>query len=118
MKDKIWGLTKILSVINEELVAHENCSFLDEKGGKSYLFSDDHNENPASGTALVTNKKFRNKCVFCKGSHWSNKCELMADLSARKEFLRKELSERYFLCLEEGRLSRNCQTIVIRTKRL
>ena len=38
IKDKIWDLTKILSVINEELIARENCSITDERGGESYLF--------------------------------------------------------------------------------
>ena len=38
IKDKIWDLTKILSVINEELIARENCSITDEMGGESYLF--------------------------------------------------------------------------------
>ena len=55
IKDKIWDLTKILSVIKEELIKHENCFITDKKGGKSYLFSNYHNESSDSGSALVAN---------------------------------------------------------------
>ena len=108
IKDKIWDLTKILSVINEELIARENCSIIDERGGKSYLFRKFHDENPALGSALLANQRFKNKCVFFKGLHWSDKCEVISDPSARKEFLKS--AKRCFLCLKEGHLSRNCQT--------
>ena len=57
IKEKIWDLTKVLSVINEELIARENCSVTDEKGGKSYLFSNYHNENPVSGSTLCSKSK-------------------------------------------------------------
>ena len=53
VKDKIWDLTKILSVINEELITRENCSIIDERVGKSYLFRKSHDENPASGSTKV-----------------------------------------------------------------
>ena len=53
VKDKTWDLTKILSAINEELIARENCSIIDERVGKSYLFRKSHDENPASGSTKV-----------------------------------------------------------------
>ena len=108
IKDKIWDLTKILPVINEELITRENCSITDEKGGKSYLFGNYHDENPASRSALVANQRFKNTCVFCKDSHWSDKCEVITDPSVRKEFLKS--TNRCFLCLKESHLGRNCQT--------
>ena len=60
------------------------------------------------GPPYVANRRFKNKRVFWKGSHWSDKCEVITDPSARKEFLKS--ARRCFLCLKEGHLSRNCQT--------
>ena len=59
IKDKIWDLTKILSVINEELIARENFSVTDERRGESYLFRNYHDENPASGSALVAQARIQ-----------------------------------------------------------
>ena len=72
------------------------------------MFGNYHDENPASRSALVANQRFKNTCVFCKGSHWSDKCEVITDPSVRKEFLKS--AKRCFLCLKESQLSRNCQT--------
>ena len=72
------------------------------------MFGNYHDENSASRSALVANQRFKNTCVFCKGSHWSDKCEVITDPSVRKEFLKS--AKRCFLCLKESHLSRNCQT--------
>ena len=72
------------SVINEELIARKNCSIAGEKADKDYLFSNRHNENSDSRSALVANQTFKTKCVFFKCSHWSDKCEAITDPSARK----------------------------------
>ena len=74
----------------------------------SCLISNYHDENPTTGSALVANQRFENKCVFCKASHLLDKCEVITDPSARKEFLKS--AKRCFLCLKEGHSSRNCQT--------
>ena len=84
IKDKICDLTKILSIINEKLIAHKNCSITDEKGGKNYLLNNNHEENPCSRSTLVANQSFKNKCAFCKGSHQPDKYEAITDPSARK----------------------------------
>ena len=71
IKDKIWDFTKLLCYKGkiEELIADENWSITDEKGGKSYLFSNHHSKNPALESALVVNQRFRNNCVFYKSLH-------------------------------------------------
>ena len=99
IKDTICNLTEIPSIINEELIARKNRSITDEKGDKNYLFKNHHDENPCSRSALVADQRFKNKCVFCKGSHQSDKYEAIRDSSARKEFLKS--TKRCFLCLEE-----------------
>ena len=58
------------------------------------------------GSRSERNSKTVNKCVFCKGSHWSDKCRVISDPEARKEFLRK--GKRCFLCLRVDHVSRNC----------
>ena len=62
IKNKISNLRKFL--INDELIACKNCSIIDEKGGKSYWFSNHHNENSDFRSTLVANQRFKNKCVF------------------------------------------------------
>ena len=46
------------------------------------------------------------KCVFCRGSHFSDKCSVILDCETRKKFLTE--NEKCFLCLGSGHLSRNC----------
>ena len=98
-KDKICNLMEILSIINEELISRKNCSITDEKGGKNYLFNNQHDKNPCPRSALVANQRFKNKCVFCNGSHQPDKYKAITDPSARKEFLKS--AKRCLLCLKE-----------------
>ena len=62
IKDKICDLTKILSIINEKLIARKNCSITDEKGGRNYLLNNHHEENSCSGSTLV--KKIKKVCIL------------------------------------------------------
>ena len=87
-----------------KLIVREICSITDEKGGKGYLFKNCHDENPTS--ALVANQRFKNKCVFCKGSHWSDKCEVITNPSATKKLLKSDV----FVTQRRPFESRNCQT--------
>jgi len=64
-----------------------------------------------TGASLVSNVKkmtdrTKNKCVFCNGSHWSDRCKIVADLQNRKEFLK--INRCCFVCLKKGHLSKNC----------
>ena len=45
------------------------------------------------------------KCVFCRGSHFSDKCSVISDCEARKKFLTE--NKKCFLCLGSGHLSWN-----------
>ena len=56
IKDKIYDLTKILSIRNEKLIAHNNCSITNEKGGKNYLLNNNHEENSCYRSNLVANQ--------------------------------------------------------------
>ena len=99
-----WNLTKILQLLNEELKARETVNV----EGKNV---DSDEILPFTGSSLVVGSRGTShqsvKCCFCKGSHWSDKCHVVTDAVARKEFLKK--GDQRFLCLGEGHISRNCQ---------
>ena len=52
------------------------------------------------------NQTHQNKCAFCRGNHWSDKCKVISEPEARKEYLRK--GSHCFLCLNQSHISRNC----------
>ena len=113
LKDEIWDLDKILLLISEELRARESCiipsnsfnsiSNDEKRGGKNNL---SHFESLASRSTLYSKQTHENKCVFCRGNHWSDKCKVISEPEARKEYLRK--GNRCFLCLNQSHISRNC----------
>ena len=91
MKDEIWDLDKILLLINEELRAGESCiipnksfntiSNNENQGGENNL---SHSERPTSGSALYSKQTHQNKCVFCHGNYWFDKCKVSSEPEARK----------------------------------
>ena len=113
LKSELWDLDKILWLINDELRAQESCIFPsnsfnstsnDQKqGGKNNL---SYFESPTSGSALYSNQTHQNKSAFCRGNHWSDKCKVISEPEARKEYLRK--GNGCFLCLNQSHISRNC----------
>ena len=113
LKSEIWDLDKTLLLINGELRAQESCiipsnifnsiSNDEKQGGKKNL---SHFESLTSGSALYSNQTHQNKCVFCRGRHWSDKCKVISEPEARKEYLRE--GNRCFLCLNQSSIGRNC----------
>ncbi|XP_057302726.1 uncharacterized protein LOC130636893 [Hydractinia symbiolongicarpus] len=47
-------------------------------------------------------------CSYCKGSHNSNRCTVVTDVTARKQIIRAK--NRCFNCLKSGHLVRNCNS--------
>ena len=47
----------------------------------------------------------QNKCVFCCGNHWPDKCKVISEPETGKEYLSK--GNRCFLCLNECHISIN-----------
>ena len=108
----IWDLMKVLDLISLELQARETCVVPNQLSpstdGKNEIVN-----NLFTGSSLHVAGNSRSsrgsnavKCVFCKGFHWSDKCQVITDPEARKEFLRK--GKVYFLCLSVDHVSRNC----------
>ena len=111
LKDELWDLTKLLTLIHDEIRARENCTVPNTattKGGKNNLFSSKSDELPFTGASLFSagHKQAQNSCVFCRKPHWSDKCTVITDCEAHKEFLRK--GGRCFLCLKPNHMMKNC----------
>ena len=106
------------NLINLELRARETCTVLEKtEGGKNSAHFD--SELPYTGSSLHSGShrsRFQSgnpsksggniKCIFCRGNHWSDKCNVISDFEARKDFLKKE--KICFLCLKPDHLSCNC----------
>ena len=99
-KKTTWNITKILELLNEELKAHEIVN-MEGKNVNSYVILS------FTGSLLVVGLRGTShqpmKCCFWKGSRWSDKCHVVTDAVAGKEFLRK--GDRCFLSLDY--ISRN-----------
>ena len=109
MNQDIWDLTQMLEIFNQELKARETC-LPSAPVGKNFEF-----ESKYTGSALYSSTASRRqnptkspvKCIFCKGEHWSDKCNIVTDPIARKEFLKN--NNLCFRCLKKDHLSRNCK---------
>ena len=102
-----WGLTKIL-----EIWAREACILKTAENGKNG--SDNYEGFPYTGSFLHINSQYHNqgqkftniKCVFFRHGHWSDKCSLITDPEAKKNFWKEKVF--CFLCLKSSHGSRNC----------
>lgn len=100
-----WDLTKLLDLMQRELRARETCAS-DQRDGKREFYT---------GSGLHVNQRRQSSisqkpglsCVFCRGNHWSDKCGVVSDPTARKEHLKK--NKLCFLCLRGGHDSRSCK---------
>ena len=102
MNQDIWDLTQMLEISNQELKAKETCLSSDPVG-KNFEF-----DSKYTGSALYSSTASRGqnstkssvKCIFCKGEFWSDKCNIVPDPIARKEFLKN--NNLCFRCLKKG----------------
>ena len=77
-------------------VTRKACAVKTAEDGKNG--SDNYEGFPYTGSSLHINsqyrirgQKFANiKCEFCGQGHWSDKCSLITDPKARKNFLREK----------------------------
>ena len=52
----------------------------------------------------------RKLCAFCRKNHYSDQCDVVTDLSARMECLKKDL--KCYKCLKAGHIVKNCRVFV------
>ena len=110
-KVKEWDLQQMLEVLREELQARESCTSVNKDDEKpeirknsftSYYSRENLQPNTASSLLIGTPS-----CVFCRGQHFADKCNVVSDVEARKCFLRK--AGKCFLCLKSGHVLRDCE---------
>ena len=109
LKQDLWDLTKLLELFRDEIRARENINAAErskDKDGKNNFDLDFTEPPPRTDAVLTAQNTLKGRCLFCKAFHWSDKCTVLSDIEARKEFLRK--GRRCFLCLREGHLAKNC----------
>ena len=100
LRDEIWDLSKLLDLIRDEIKARESCI--------APSTHRDTTPSPSTGFNLFTSNTTpsRQSCVFCRKPHWSDKCTVISDVDARKEFLKK--GGRCFLCLKPNHMTKEC----------
>ena len=97
MKQEIWDLTKLLELIKEEVRTRENCSLKNDGKSRNFDFNLEYQSSDSALFSSQNKNKPKILCVFCREPHWSDKCTVISDAQARKNFLRK--GGRCFLCL-------------------
>ena len=95
LKGEGWDLTRLLEILREEIKARETCILPQEN-------SEVDIQPPYSQSALFTKTKSTSqiKCLFCRGPHYSDKCDQVTDLNTRKEHIKNQ--KRCFICLKSG----------------
>ena len=88
-----WKVRELEECIKEEVDARENCEFSNEKLDGEYC-------TKTTQLLIGIQKPSRRNCVFCRKSHYSDKCENITDIAMKKKILREE--KRCFKCLLNG----------------
>ena len=103
LSEENWNLDELLDVVEEEVVACERVTVTQTMKPKR------DSKPPPSATALVSDAKgVKQGCCYCDKDHFPTNCDVVPEVDARKQILRK--SGRCFSCLRKGHLSRNCRT--------
>ena len=102
---EIWNIDEFLQCINREITARESYKFLkNEKDKKEDSFS---NSSSQSARKLSHTRK----CLFCyKTDHYSDQCQIVTDLKARREILKENriCSKRF----KPGQTKPNCKSSI------
>ena len=99
-----WDVRELLDEFKNELSVREKCDIKPQQNStdKTKSLHQPSAMGLYSGSSKIS-------CAFCKGNHYSDKCETVTDISSRKESLRR--SGKCFVCLKPGHMSRNCSII-------
>ena len=104
LKGEGWDLTKLLEILREEIKARETCILPQSENSEVDI------QTPYTQSALFTKSKSTSKikCLFCRGPHYSDKCDNVTDLQTRKEHVKKQ--KRCFICLKSDHVMKNCKS--------
>ena len=118
-----WDYDHVLEVINNELVAREQCLFMTGTEGERPSRGDrgSRDRERRGSDRIVTSgaslhggltKKDRpykqSKCVYCGDSHKSLECDRVTDVDSRRDILRTE--KRCYNCLKKGCRVSECKS--------
>ena len=99
------NLTKLLTVLEEELVARERSS----RGGRHIP---EKTRLPSTATSLFSGTqdvaRKPSACCYCQQSHTSSECQVVRDPRARQQILKT--SGRCFNCLVKGHIVKKCRS--------
>ena len=107
-----WDINGLLEAFRTELEAREHCEVISTKpnqkdqGHGSY--TNQQRAKPISAAALITTNKKQLTCTFCKQGHASSSCNIITDIGAHKNALRREGC--CFICLKHNHVARNCSS--------
>ena len=116
LTSEIWVLKNILTEFGKELRLRENCQHVPgDVASKESRFPSPSRRVPlqqiSTTSALLTEgeKSIQQGpwCTYCKGTHPSVNCNVVTDISARKQMLRQK--GRCFTCLRTGHLANQCE---------
>ena len=109
-----WKLEQLLDALKKELQLREKCNFVpssSDKGDKSSSLRQRSFQPPTAATLYTENQEkhdqFTPSCVFCKGKHRANQCNVVTDVVTGERLLRQKAC--CFLCLREGHIMRYCK---------
>lgn len=107
VKNDDWDLDRLLKLVEGEIEARERASSHVNSSNSPHNQPKGQGKLPPSAAALHTGS-FSPTCTYCQGSHTSNSCTTVSNVTARKDILRK--NGRCFLCLKRNHLSRDCNS--------
>ena len=99
----VWEAEELLAIIKREVEARE----INEAIRTTEIKQPDvpKRPQPPTAAALLTADKTL-KCIYCKNEHFSASCEVVRDVAARADILKKE--GRCFLCFGKGHRAAQC----------
>ena len=111
--DQTWELERLLQAFRKELQIREKCNYVPLSNKKEFTFASSSQQvrhQPTVATLYTGDDKVITGtflCVYSKGSHSPDKCNIITDYLARKNISRQQA--RCFLCLKSGHVLRNCR---------
>ena len=106
----IWKVDELLQVIKCEVEARElsDTVRVSENRSDSQPGMSRHNRGTTSSFVIREQSSGGRSCLFCKGEHFSASCEVVKDVQARKDVLKRD--GRCFVCLAVGHHASQCHS--------
>ncbi|CAB3979174.1 PREDICTED: uncharacterized protein LOC107346460, partial [Paramuricea clavata] len=109
-----WKLDETLKHLRTELEARERCasstiketSKQSSKDGSSPKGDGERSKGSYLSAAAPQAQGIKVSCTYCRKAHASFKCDVITNVQARKELLKKE--GRCYVCLRKSHLAKDC----------